>query len=383
MDAHARLCPDNVLFDMSVYLTHSDVSLDYTDQAISPTGGDTGNSLHSAIRTPYTRSIENVSIHGCQIVNARGYGIDLKRLFRSDEPCLTAPNEREIRVKPGEQYQEALIGHRNIRISEVGIYSPAKIGIYLGQSSRDIEIRDVHIDNAFIGVYLEASSAGTRISCAVITNSFDREAIAVDSSRYNIIEDSVFSRNGSEVHDAINLYKNPGDTHGQVCPVTRPWGSDYNLIRHNDFHMDDVNVASRESKDLYVLCGRYETCSLNYRDHANHNVIAGNVFHSGAQLNVLDSDFVVHGNVLESGSELGGKHHEYNLTGYLAEDNFMSGSTVKLNDGNWSALDVRQKVGNDGVCAPGLISGRNRCDRDRTVLWEKQVVSAGLLVAVL
>jgi hypothetical protein len=221
----------------------------------------------------------------------------------------------------------------------------------------------------------------------VITNSHTREGVAVDSSRHNVIEHSLFDRNGEELYSGINLYKNAGEFEGQVCPVVRPWGADHNLIRYNHFYKDDVNVAARESHDRYILCDRYYYyyyyCSWNYRDRANENVFVDNVFHDGAQLDLHDDTFIVHGNRFESGAELelGGKHHVYALQGTVAHNLFDPGASIRLNDSHWNDLDVRNNVDGAGGCLS--ISGLNQCGLENTLVWGDQMVSAGLLAVLL
>jgi hypothetical protein len=384
LDTNTRLCSDGVAFNMSVYLTHNDVSIDCAGQVVAPRGASTGNSARSGLRTPYTRSIQNVAIQNCQIVDSPGYGIDLKRYFRGDESCLTATGPYDIAPSSGSGCVNAMEGHRNIRISNVGISSASQIGIYVGQASRDVTISDVDIDDAHIGVYIEASTTGTRVSRAVITNSHEREGIAVDSSRYNIIEDSLFEHNGADLFTGINLYKNAGEYEGQVCPVIRPFGADHNIIRRNHFFKDDVNVASRESRDSYLNCAKYHYCSINYRDRANENVLLDNVFHDGAQLDMLDDTYVVHGNRFESGAELelGAKQHEYALHGTVAQNVLEAGATVRLNASNWSALDVRNNVNAAGACVAFGSGGLNQCGRERTLVFGEKVLSAGLLAVL-
>jgi len=109
LDTDARLCADGATFNASVYLTQSDVSLDCAGQTLRPRGGKIGNSERSGIRTPYSYSVHDITISDCQIVDASGYGIDLKRLFRDDEPCLTAPNAQEINKSNSSSCRDALL----------------------------------------------------------------------------------------------------------------------------------------------------------------------------------------------------------------------------------------------------------------------------------
>lgn len=305
LDADATFCASGEVFDTTVYLTDSGTSLDCNGQLLAHPGRDSGR---SAIRAPYTYSVSDISIANCRIADTGHYGIDLKRFFRNM------------------QLDGSMRGHERIRIENVQIDDPDNSGIYVGHNSRQITLRHVTIRNAALGVYLEAGTWSAHLDDVTITGTRDREAIALDSSQHDVIENSHFDDNP---HGGIYLYKNCGETNGQVCPIRRPLFASYNTIRNNDFRGgSDVVVASRQFR-RYTLFG--SCIGIDYygywRDHADYNSIYGNHFHDGTKLDVQDSDNAVWDNEFDgslfeigSGDPIGDDPIHY--AGYIADNTF-------------------------------------------------------------
>ncbi|MCP3927186.1 MAG: hypothetical protein GY714_31900 [Desulfobacterales bacterium] len=350
LDADAVLSDKGGVYNMTVYLTHDNVSLDGKGQTLTPTNN------HSGIRAPHSKSVSNISIKNLKIVNSTSYGINLKRFFRADEPCLVSESSDELTVTDwqwqGNNCAEAFLGHNNIVIDNVDIQNPKQSGIYVGQNSEYIKILNTTINGAYLGIYLESGTLKTLISGCDFTNLKNREAISIDASQYNIVEYSYFNT----AKGGINLYKNAGERNDQVCPVLRPFGSDHNIIRYNNFYHADVNVAWREGKSL-TNCSEWLECSPNFRDRADNNVIYGNEFHYGAQLDIHDNTYTVLDNIFYDGSELelGAKHHDYNMHGVVADNVFHSNSRIKYNNNNhfnssWWPVEIYNNVRPDGTC---------------------------------
>lgn len=340
LDADAKLCADDGAFNLTVYLAHSHVTLDGNGQVIDHAGPD--KKRRQGVRTPYSRSVEGITLRDITFRNTGRYAIDLKRFFR------------------GEQLAGDMSGHRDIRIERVGIENVEQWGIYVGQNSRGIRIDDVHIDRAYGGIYLEAGSRSTLIRNARITNSTDREAVAVDSSSHNVIEGSYFAGNGN----AINIYKNCGENWGQVCPIPRAMDASDTTIRACTFDGDDLNVAWRQYK-LYGIGFCSEVGLVGYwRDQAARTLVDSNLF-VDAVLDIDDGPFVVINNRFRERSELAlGSIRPplylappVALPGLIVFNAFEDASTLNyVTRGVYDRLYVINNVDAEGHCLPG-----NRC----------------------
>jgi hypothetical protein len=338
LDTDAVLCDDGQPFNMTVYLSTDNSTLDCKGQTI-----DHGGGKKPGIQTPNTYSVSDIRISNCTIRNT-GYGINLKRFFR------------------GAQLEGPMEGHRHITIEHTSIANTQKIGIYVGQNSQHVAIRDVvAIDNATkIGIYLEGGSTHTHISGVTITNTRKGEgnprgeAIAVDSSQYNVIEHSTFSGNEG---GGITLYKNCGENYGQVCPVRRPLSASHNVIRFNEFHGDGVHVAWRQFK-LYGFewCAGIDIVGY-WRDHASHNLIHGNRFYD-TKLDVQDGPNTVSANEfigteleLGKGQPGGWVDQPVEINGSITENVFDEGCTIDLGTtGVFDDLEVFNNRTSNGAC---------------------------------
>ncbi len=275
LDAPAKLCADNQPFNMTVYLTHSDMTLDCNHQTIDH-NWEEGMGAHPGIRAPIEYSVSDIQIRNCNIQNVGRYGISFKRHFRGAE--LDGP----------------MTGHRRIRVSNTTIAHSKRVGIYVGQNSHDLRFEQIWVHDAHTGFYLEAGSTETIISHASITGSRKGPGINIDSSQHNIVEHSTFQNNNE---GGINLYKNCGEVYGQVCPVRRSLGASHNIIMYNQFHSEGVKVASRQFKLYGAGWCRGIDLAGYWRDRAADNTIYGNLFSDGAKLDIQDSPFYANDNL--------------------------------------------------------------------------------------
>ncbi|MCC7441575.1 MAG: right-handed parallel beta-helix repeat-containing protein [Bdellovibrionales bacterium] len=340
LDASATLCADERPFRMHVYLTTSGVSFDGQGQTLELEGAS-----RPGFRTPYSRTLSDITVKNVKVRKPGKYGVDLKRFFRGEE------------LEDG----RALEGHSRITLQKVEIEDSGQIGIYVGQNSREIVIEDVTIKRAFMGIYLEAGTSESRITRALIQDSREREGIAVDSSHHNIIEDSLFVGNGH----AINVYKNCGEVSGQVCPIRRPDDASHNIIRRNVFLRDDVNVAWRQFK-VYAAghCEGIDVVGF-WRDHAAHNLIEENRFED-ALLDVRDAPVKVIRNQFQNsfftlGATPPSGDPAIEFTGIIEGNRFDPGSRFQFNGSGIlfdEGLEFRDNVDTQGKC---LLYGNNVC----------------------
>ncbi len=271
-DADVLLCSQGGAIDVQFELTHSGVVVDCNGQRISHSENQRAR---SAFRTPYEYSVSDIEIRSCLVEYTERYGVDLKRLFR------------------GEDVEGPMLGHESIVIRDTEIFHSSRVGIYVGQNSRDVRIENVRIREAFSGIYLEAGSRRTHVFNSVVLDSYERAGIHIDSSTDNIVEASHFSGNQG---GGIRMYKNCGEVHGQVCPIRRTSGASNNLITGNQFYGGDVSVAYRQHK-LYGPDHCAGISVLGYwRDQATDNTIVDNLFMGGANLHLRDGGNLVANN---------------------------------------------------------------------------------------
>lgn len=317
LDADAMFCDDeHAPMGITVYLSTSNVSLDCNGRTITGMPGGAG------FRAPYEESISDINVRSCRIQDTDRYGIDLKRFFR------------------GTQLDGDMPGHRDITFQGTSIINPGQIGVYVGQNSRNIRLRDLEIHQARVaGIYLESGSTHTEVSNGAIVDTQPKSggadpgaAIAIDSSQHNTIERIRFDGNrGGD----IKLYKNCGENYGQVCPIRRPLAASHNVIRFNDFSQG-ISVASRQFK-LYgpAWCAGIDVAGF-WRDHSSDNLIYANRFHE-ARLDIQDGPNRICGNDFLGGELELGKNQPagfidqpVHINGVVAENAFDASSVVDV-----------------------------------------------------
>jgi parallel beta-helix repeat protein len=362
LDDDAVLCDENQSYNMTVYVSNSNVTFDCNHQIIDHNWVE-GNAKYAGVRLPQTYSVSNISMRNCTVRNVGSYGINLKRFFR------------------GAQLEGPMVGHQNIEIKDFDITNPDQTGIYVGQNSKNVTIDGVYIDHAHIGIYLEAGSMYSHIVNSMISNSTDREAIAVDSSIYNTIEFCTFENNNGGIH----LYKNCGETRGQVCPIRRKYSASHNVIRGNIFRGDDVEVAWRQFK-LYAAghCIGIDILGF-WRDRSDNNMIYDNTFYNGADLHVKDGPNAVYRNRFIDSDLVIGKDNPPGddpviLTGDIGE-NLFNESDVDFDTSrnDYAPLNFFNNVDEQNICIDA--DGMNDCGPP-TILWGEKILSAGVVTIV-
>lgn len=361
LDDDAFFCEEGAPFNVTVLVTHDDVTLDCNDQVIDHDWAD-GAPARSAIQFPYEYSVGGVDIRNCRIRDVGRYGVSMKRFFRA------------------EQLEGEMRGHEDVDIANISIRGTGGTGIFVGQNSQAVTIRNANINGAYTGIYLEAGSTRTRILEGRITNSREREAISIDSSEHNVIDGVYFEGNPGAIH----LYKNCGENCGQVCPIKRPRTASHNIIRNNVFNDDSVQVAWRQHK-IYTgsWCAEISKSIKRWRDKSAYNVIANNLFQNGAVLYLQDGPNTVFGNHFVDADLFFGKEpswgvvpiHTREISGQVVENVLDADSRVVFEDSGFSHEDLVLRNNRDAL---GPCLEENLCE-GALLLWGKRVISGGLL----
>jgi hypothetical protein len=174
----------------------------------------------------------------------------------------------------------------NILLDRLEVTDSGRVGIYIDDYVTYLTLSNSRVSGSGgVAVYLEHSSRFNRI----VNNEFSdnghrggREAVAVDSSADNLIENNLFRHNRK---GSVFLYKNCGEHVGSPNSynVVRWQHSDRNRIVNNHFFDEPVGVwlASRQSRDLaHWDCTDepMEPTGHFFLDFADDNEVASNVF---------------------------------------------------------------------------------------------------------
>lgn len=176
----------------------------------------------------------------------------------------------------------------SIKIENTRIKGTGTIPLYIGPGSTFVTINNVEIHGTSIStmIYLGAESSRVTIQNSIIdaTNA-PREAIAIDSSDYNIIENNkIVHKNGG-----IYLYRNCGEN-----GVTRQTTPSSNNIRHN--YIDGPGIAiwlsSRDGNRCYCDedSGTNIGSSGSDLDHSRYNTVFDNMLGEGIILEGMSAD---------------------------------------------------------------------------------------------
>ena len=251
--------------------------------------------------------LQNVTVKNCNLIYyISGFNIafGLKQTTHDD-------------LKAGRNI-EALENHlrtlspKNIRIENNKIIGSHNSGIFIQRYITDLVATNNTINGAGdMGMYLESGSQKITISHSIFTKNGEttydiedrkrkprirkREAIAVDSSAYNIIRDNKFINNAG---GGIFLYKNCYERYEEADQLPRYQGSNFNLIENNTFSDErkGVWIASRQSRDLENFdCG--DTALLitdkdkkYYEDFAKNNRVINNTFENNEKAVIIEDD---------------------------------------------------------------------------------------------
>lgn len=250
-----------------------------------------------------SQPLSNITIQNCKIHN---YVDGIRINFNISDANKQA-------LKSGQNH-EALENHlrtlapNNLLLRNLHIKNSHKHGIYVNRYvSRLILLSSIVEGSGNSGVYLESGTQLNLIqksrfngngffnySYETRSRSFKkqetrREAIAVDSSAANWIEDNHFKRNAA---GSIFLYKNCYEHHERAEQLPRFQASIHNTIVNNRFEKEAkaIWIASRQSRNLVNFdCGdavvHEETYDLifkrkYYRDYASNTRVLNNHFNN-------------------------------------------------------------------------------------------------------
>ncbi|PJX27403.1 hypothetical protein CAP50_02580 [Psychrobacter sp. L7] len=275
-------------------LSDSHSSLDCQGAQLSTSADDSSKASAIVIKPKTDAAIENITVANCHIT---GYGHALHIRQYSH------PNQRYTRGVIDPAANRAL-APRDIRVINVSSQNSINSGMFVGDHAHGVSFEHVRIQNAgTVGLYLEFGSRDNVIKDSVfVGNGFrtfkpNREAIAVDSSSNNRIENNQFFHNGA---GSILLYRNcfeHADDPSRSNHFKRTESSRDNIIRGNVFQNEPVGVwvASRQSRNLKGFeCGAYlvkQTLFASYHlDSAKDNQIIDNQFTQVEQGIIVEDD---------------------------------------------------------------------------------------------
>lgn len=210
-------------------------------------------------------------------------------------------------------------GPKRNRLENIIITESRIRGVFIGDHSSENELVNSSIvGSKAMAVYLEFGSRGNRmIGNEFIANGlgdsgnaiWPREAVSIDSSAYNTLQDNVFKSNGE---GSIFLYKNCWENArlSGNDDMPRIQYSNFNSILNNKFFDEKVAVwiASRQDRNLVNFkCGdslikekSSDPSPKFYEDFARSNLIYGNLFQNsilnGTSVKVQDNDNIIAGN---------------------------------------------------------------------------------------
>lgn len=282
--ADIRLEPDCTYRGMFV-LSRPNMTLDCRGALID--ASDTPSGIR--IRGPKLR---NIQVLNCRIDGAKSSGLVVQQ--PTDDITMAAlPKEA--------RYAEGVQG---VLVKNVSITRSAAVGLYVDSYAQDVVLDKVSISRSGgAGIYLEHSSVRTSVLNSTIEDNgsgdslgrrdrgMRREGIAIDSSAYNIVRNTRFSRNAA---GGIFLYKNCWEHHTKAATVPRWLHSSHNVIEGNTFKDEKIGVwvASRQSLDMSKWdCGDPALAPGYYRDRADNNKIIGNKFDGGLVGVRVNDDF--------------------------------------------------------------------------------------------
>ena len=291
VDADLTFCDDEPPMPITAFFDSSHRTLDCAGGAIdhgwgrrgAPDGepATPGRANLPLVRFVEDRSLSDVTIRNCALRGTLQVGVQMTRFFGGQlgGDGVLSPGEPEP------------VGHRDVLLQDLRI-EDVRIGVYLGNYSRDVTLERVAIDGTErIAVYSEAGSRRVRILDSVIANNRTREAVALDSTSDSEIARTLFANNRE---GALNLYRNCGELLGSVCPVVRATAPNGNRIVDNAFvgnGLDAVRIASRQGRrHRRRWCADLDGRAGRFTDTAEDNLVAGNTFRcdEGTALVVMD-----------------------------------------------------------------------------------------------
>ncbi|WP_188032949.1 right-handed parallel beta-helix repeat-containing protein [Psychrobacter sp. ANT_WB68] len=339
-------------------LNDSHSSLDCQGAALSMMVQDQSKASAITIKPKTDSAIEDIAVANCH-VDGYGHALHIRQ--------YSNPNQRYVRgfIEPA---ANRALAPRNIRVINVSSRNSINSGMFVGDHVHGVTFDKVSIQNAgTVGLYLEFGSRDNVIKNSVfVGNGFrtfkpNREAIAVDSSSNNLIENNQFIHNGA---GGVLLYRNCFE-HADDATLgnhfKRTESSRNNIIRNNIFQDEPVGiwVASRQSRNLKGFeCGAYlvkQTLLASYHlDSAKDNQIIGNRFKQVEQGIIVEDDgTLISGNQFAAdvnqpisiGSEIREESAAGAIKNTLITDNYFTDKTieqaVKVREASKTATEIR------------------------------------------
>lgn len=259
--------PQGCIYERPIAIIASNTALDCNGSVFDGKGQDKIGLYIDSRGEP----LENVVVRNCTFRNFKG-GV---RIAWKQIDAEKGGDKAEIyRRSP-----------RKIVLDNLNVEDNHGVGIYVDDYSTEVSINNSIIrNNRAVGIYLEHSSRKNKITNnRFVGNGFGdgrREAIAVDSSAENIIENNYFEANAA---GGVFLYKNCGEHIDSGRQVVRWQHSTNNRISNNRFVNENVGVwlASRQSKDLKRIGCSDKSMDAGghfFEDYANDNFIVRNEF---------------------------------------------------------------------------------------------------------
>lgn len=233
----------------------------------------------------YGKELADVVVKNCKITNSKFQGIYVGWREKDRKKREMYPNAEQL---------YAITPH-NVQLTNMELTNLGSSGIYIDDYVRNVVMDNVTILNTpAMAMYFEFNSQNTVLKNSRIEGSGrgdKREAIAIDSSSNNVIENTKFINNP---YGAIHIYKNCSEHFfTNKNQVQRTMSADNNTIKNNLFQGGTVGVwiASRQSRNLKnAECGSgYYADGMYTLDSAKHNSIVGNTF-DGTDIGVKVED---------------------------------------------------------------------------------------------
>lgn len=339
-------------------LNDSHSSLDCQGAALSTMADDQSTASAITIKPKTDSAIKDITVANCH-VDGYGHALHIHQ--------YSQPNQRYARgfVDPA---TNRMLAPNDIRVINVSSRNSINSGMFVGDHVHGITFDKVRIQNAgTVGLYLEFGSRDNVIKNSVfVGNGFrsfkpNREAIALDSSSNNLIENNQFIHNGA---GSVLLYRNcfeHADDTTRGNHFKRTESSRDNIIRHNIFQDEPVGVwiASRQSRNLKGFeCGAYlikQTLFASYHlDSAKDNQIINNRFEQVEQGIIVEDDgTLIRGNQFAAnvtlpiniGSEIREDSSAGAIKNTVIRDNTFTDKTIeqaiKVRDASKTATEIR------------------------------------------
>ncbi len=310
------------------------------------------------IKPKMDMAIKDIAVANCH-VDGYGHALHIRQ--------YSNPNQRYARGFIDPAANRAL-APRDIQVMNVSSRNSINSGMFVGDHVHGVTFDKVYIQNAgTVGLYLELGSRDNVIKNSVfVGNGFrsfkpNREAIAVDSSSNNRIENNRFIHNGA---GSVLLYRNCFEHAADPTRSNhfkRTESSRDNVIRGNIFDDETVGiwVASRQSRNLKGFnCGAYlvkKTLFASYHlDSAKDNQIIDNRFEQVEQGIIVEDDgTLISGNQFAAtvgtpivvGSKIREDSSAGAITGTVIIDNIFTDKTtkqaIKIRAASKTATEIR------------------------------------------